>query len=395
MLLVTAGSRGDVEPFVTLARAAKAAGHQVRVAAPDNSGVATDGISLISLGVDYSAMIEDQGVSFGAALRNYRTVVKPIMRGVIVGAARAALVFQPDMIVAHPKVLSAPLIAASLGIPHVRVEMVPAVTPTRAFPAAGTVTADLGPLNRLTYLAASAASSMFGVALDEAARLLGVPRSDRMPPPTATLMPISPALLERPEDWPVSVHLTGAWVGSDSGTALEPNVAAFIAGGSFVYAGFGSMVSGNPAARGRALVDAARARGQRLFVATGLGGIEIAPELRGDDVLVVRSAPHNLVLPHAAVAVHHGGVGTVQAATRAGTVSVVIPFIADQPFWAAMLHRRGLAPRPVAQGRATAARIGMALDAAPQYRDPVDAAARRMRAEHGTAAALAIISALR
>ncbi|MDR5700919.1 glycosyltransferase [Agromyces aerolatus] len=395
MLLITAGSRGDVEPFIALARAADAAGHEVRVAAPDRSGVAADGVDLVSLGIDYSAMIEDQGVSIGAAFRSYRTVVKPIMRGVIVGAARAALAFEPDIVVAHPKVLSAPLIAVSLGIPHVLVEMVPAVTPTRAFPAAGTVTADLGPLNRFTYFAASAASSMFGAALDEAAHLLGVRRNRRMPPPAATLLPISPALLERPDDWPPSVHLTGPWVDSGPTTDLEPDAAAFIAGGPFVYAGFGSMASGDPAARGRALVDATRTRGQRLFVATGLGGIEIAPALRGDDVFVVRSAPHDLVLPHAVAAVHHGGIGTVQAATRAGAVSVVIPFIADQPFWGAMLHRRGLAPRPVAHGRVTAAHAGAALDAAPRYREPVRAVAQRMRKEHGTAAALTIITALR
>lgn len=192
LLLVTAGSRGDVEPFVALARAAVAAGHDVRVAAPDNSGVVADGVDLVSLGVDYSGLIKAQSVSIGAALRNYRTAVKPVMRGVIVGAARAALEFRPDIIVAHPKILSAPLIADSLGIPHVLVEMVPAITPTRAFPAAGTVTADLGPLNRLTYLAAAGASSMFSRDLEEAARLLGVRRGRRMPP-AATLLRSSTA----------------------------------------------------------------------------------------------------------------------------------------------------------------------------------------------------------
>lgn len=43
MLLATLGSRGDVEPFVWLARAAQDAGHQVRVALPVSGDVDTRG----------------------------------------------------------------------------------------------------------------------------------------------------------------------------------------------------------------------------------------------------------------------------------------------------------------------------------------------------------------
>lgn len=394
LLLATAGSRGDVEPFLALARTAVAAGHEVRVAAPEHSGVAADGVDVVSLGVDYSHVIETQGVSIGAALRNYRSVVRPMMRDVIVGAVRAALEYRPDILVAHPKILSAPLIADALGIPHVLVEMVPAMTPTRAFPAAGTVTADLGPLNRLTYLAASGAAAMFRRELDEAARLLGVRRTQRIPP-AATMLPISPALLRRPDDWPADVHLTGPWAIDESAGALDPEVAAFIARGSFVYAGFGSMAAGDARARGKALVDAVRARGERLLVATGLGGLEVAPERSGDDVLVVRAVPHHLVLPHATAAVHHGGIGTVQAAMRAGTVSIIVPFIADQPFWGALLHRRALAPEAIPQRHIDAVRLRAALDAVPGYREPVARVRERMRDDGGTAAALDVLTRLR
>ncbi|GMA33690.1 hypothetical protein GCM10025875_36820 [Litorihabitans aurantiacus] len=318
ILLVTAGSRGDVEPFLALARTAARAGHDVQVAGPDGSGVSSEGVDLVSLGVDYSAVIRDQGVSIGAALRNYRTVVKPIMRGVIVGAARAAAAFVPDVVLAHPKVLSAPLIAAALDIPHVLVELVPAVTPTRAFPAAGTVTADLGILNRLTYLGTSHASSMFGAALDEAAGQLGISRDQRLPSPAATLLPITPTLLERPADWPASVHLTGPWIEPVTTEVLPQDVSDFVAGGPFIYAGFGSMSAGDPIERGRAVISAAHAHGYRVLMATGLGGVDVPDRLRGADVMVVRSVPHGLTLPRASAAMHHGGIGTVQAAARAG-----------------------------------------------------------------------------
>lgn len=399
ILLVTAGSRGDVEPFAALARRAAASAHEVRLAVPDRSGVDLTGLDVRSLGVDFSAMIESQGVSPLAAMRNLREVVRPVMRGVIVNAAHAAREFRPDVIVSHPKVLSAPLIADALGVPHVLVEMVPAVTPTREFPAAGTVTRSLGPLNRLTYKAGSAAGAMFRGEVDEAASVMGVARPRRSSAPDATLLPISPAILERPADWADSVTLTGPWRSpvTDAAApdpALDPAVESFLRGGPFAYAGFGSMAAGDPAARGRALVEAARARGIRLVVATGLGGIVVPDDARGDDVLVSDSIDHRLVLPRAVAAIHHGGIGTVQAAMAAGTVSIIVPFIADQPFWGAHLHRRGLGPVAIPQRRLTAERLAAALADAPAYEPAVASVAERMSHEDGTGEALRVLEGL-
>ncbi len=113
-MLATAGSRGDVEPFAELARRARSAGHDVRLGAPDHSGVNLSGIDVVSMGVDFTRMIEQQGVSVFAAPRSYRSVVRPVMRDVIVESAKATLEYDPDVLVAHPKVLSAPLIADAL-----------------------------------------------------------------------------------------------------------------------------------------------------------------------------------------------------------------------------------------------------------------------------------------
>ena len=394
ILLITAGSRGDVEPFAALARRAIAEGHTVRVVAPDDSGADLGGVDVVSMGVDFSRLIEDQGVSPVAAMRSFRTTVRPVMHGVIVESARRALDYRPDVLVAHPKVVSAPLVAQSLGIPHVLVEMVPVMTPTRAFPAAGTTTRSLGgPLNRLTYRAAGASAAMFRSDLDEVAKLTGV-SARRAAPPAATLMPISPAILGRPADWPSSVHLTGPWRSAGSGSAVSPQVADFIAQGGYVYAGFGSMVMGDAAARARAVVEAIRRNGQRALLATGLGGLEVSEDLGADDILLVESVDHDAVLPQADAAVIHGGIGTVQAAASAGTVAVIVPFIADQPFWGAHMHARGLSPAPIPQRRLTSARLATALADVDRCRSATHAAARVMAIEDGTGAALAVLKAL-
>ncbi|MGV8885686.1 MAG: glycosyltransferase [Microbacteriaceae bacterium] len=393
ILLATAGSRGDIEPFAALTRRAMAEGHDVRLVVPDNSGADLSGIDVVSMGVDFTHMIEDQGVSLAGTIRAYRSVVRPIMNAVIVQSARAAIEYQPDVIVSHPKVLSVPIIAEALGIPHVVVEIVPAMTPTRSFPAAGTTTHNLGALNRVTYQAAAASVALFRTDLDQVAKILGTSRR-RTAPPAATLMPISPAILERPLDYPKTVHLTGPWRTDTVRNQLSDEVTSFITGGEFVYAGFGSMAAGDPVDRAREVIGGIREFGARALIVTGLGGLTVAPQLRGEDVLVVRSVDHELVLPQAAAAVHHGGIGTVQAATRAGTVSIIVPFIADQPFWGARMHSRALAPAPIPQRRLNSARLAARLDDSENYRAEVEVAARSMAEDDGTGTALTVIASV-
>lgn len=130
-------------------------------------------------------------------------------------------------------------------------------------------------------------------------------------------------------------------------------------------------------------------------MATGWGGIEIDDDLRGEDVLVTVSVPHAAVLPRASAALHHGGIGTVHAAARAGTVSIVVPFIADQPFWGSQLQRLGLSPTPIPHRRVTTQRVSRALEQVDQLADANQRIATAMSGEDGVAAALDILENIR
>ena len=242
--ILTAGSRGDVEPFAALARAALDRGHEVRLAVPDHSDVDLSGLDITSLGVDFAALIAKKGVSPLAAFRGMRAA----MRTLLGAAVTQTLEYTPDLVVAHPKVLSASLAARRLGIPHVAAAPTPVLTPTRAFPAPGVVPFSVGPLNRATYVAAAAGARMFAAELAEAARTAGVDPVRRPPEADATLIPVSEHLVPRPPDWPARVRLTGPWVGRRP-AAPDPAVDAFVAGGPFLYAGLGSMAAGDPVAR--------------------------------------------------------------------------------------------------------------------------------------------------
>jgi sterol 3beta-glucosyltransferase len=92
--------------------------------------------------------------------------------------------------------------------------------------------------------------------------------------------------------------------------------------------------------------------------------------------------------------VHHGGAGTTAAALRAGVPAVVVPFHGDQPFWAAMVHARGVGPAPVPRKKLSVERLATALREAA-HSDELAGAARQLgekiRAEDGVGRAIASI----
>lgn len=395
MMLLTAGTRGDVEPFAALARFAAGHGHEVRLGVPENSGVDLSGLDAVSLEVDFHRLVAEHGISPWTAVRHFRTEVGPGMRRMLAAAVRETLAFAPDVVVHHPKVLTAPAVAQALGVPHVVAEAVPVLTPTRQFPAPGVVNRDLGRFNRATYAVARGAERMFRRDIDRACAQLPGGRPAAVPAPAATLLPISPQLLPRPDDWPASVHLTGSWHADAPAPEPDPAVLAFLRGGPYLVATFGSMASGDPLARGRAVAESARAHGLRTLLLTGWSGLALPEDLQGSlrgDVLAFPALSLDAVLPGAELAIHHGGAGTVHTVARAGVPHVVVPFLADQPFWGRQLHSIDLAAAPIPQKKLTAERLTAAIGDALGCRAAAERVGREVRQERGLEAALSVLT---
>lgn len=392
ILLLTAGTRGDVEPFVALARSVGAKGHQVRLGVPDHSGVDMAGLDAVSLHMDFAQLINDQGVSPRNMATTFRRVMRPAVGRLLTAAVEHIISFAPDVVVYHPKVLSAPIAADRVGIPSVIVETVPSLTRTREFPAPYITSVNLGPLNRATYQAARLATLMFRRELEAALKILPA-GPKRRAGTKVSMVPVSPQLLPRPRDWPPTTHLTGYWAGKPVTADADAELEDFIHSGNYVYAGFGSMKAGDARGRGEIIINAARRRGLKVLVTTGWGGLDISGTI-SDDVLIRDSVAHDHVLPRATAAIHHGGAGTVHAVTRAGIPSIVVPFIGDQPFWGNVLHRRGLAPEPMPYRKLTVDRLTDALCQTENCRDDAMRAGELIRKEDGAAVAAEVLENL-
>ncbi len=385
-LLITHGSRGDVQPFAALASGLTGAGHEVVLAVPASSAAlaAPYAERVIPLDDGTNKLVEDRD-AWEAVERNFRG-----LRGKKLGlqfmrrnrvamlrvfedlAALAREMAEADDIdvVVHQVNVPGQAIAELLGVPAVPVCLQPFWVPTGSFADPLCPVRLPSAFNRTSYLSTKLFVRAFtgGTARWQRAGL-GLRRrrfaEDPLRRPDGTPAPVLQAFSAHvlpPGAWyPSWVHTTGFFSLPAPAEWRPPaELSGFLAAGEPpVYLGFGSMVGSDPARTARTVSAAIRTAGVRAVVALGRGGIR--PEGFGQDVFFLTQAPHDWLFPRMAAVVHHGGAGTTGAALAAGRPQVICPFMFDQPFFGRRLHARGVAPSPQPLRELTAGGLAAAI----------------------------------
>jgi len=407
ILILTLGSRGDVQPYVALGRGLQQAGHAVRLATaePFAEFVTSNGLDFVPLTgkfLDVMQTREGKAAFTGKAnaLKLLREM-KPMMRQLMDDGWRAAA--GVDAVIYHPKPLSGYSIAEKLGVPAILAVPLPLYSPTRAFPSPILPFANLGgTLNRASHRLTVwlAGASMRGTLNGWRKEVLGLsPVRNELElngRPVLRLYPYSPSVIPTPADWDAFSIATGYWfLGQSAGWQPDPALVRFLESGPApVYVGFGSMPAEDAAAKARIVLAALAATGQRGVLATGWGGLSAttAP----DNIFVLDAAPHDWLFPRMAAVIHHGGAGTTGAGLRAGVPAVVCPFFGDQPFWGRRVAALGVGPDPIPQKKLSVERLAAALRVVtgdPAMRARAAAVGETIRAEDGISRAVGAIEA--
>lgn len=378
IFLTTLGSRGDFEPFLAFAVRAKTVGHDVALACTTEFAEASQaaGITTFVLPGSLQSLVQDSGVSPLRAWKDFGAVIKPMMVSALESAADAIIQWKPDVVLYHPKVLSAPIAASKIDAVAIIVEIVPLISPTREFGAAGVGTGNYGLFNKLTYLLVAQSGKLFEKELSALSQRLNVERST----PDYSVCLVSPSLISRPSDWPDTTFLVGPWTGSGKQSAAEKQVVDFVKSKPTILAGFGSMKMGDPEHRSSVVAQIIREAGYQALIVTGWGGM--AP-IQGEGIMSIQETNYDHVLPLVHAVIHHGGAGTIHAALRAGKPAVIVPFIADQPWWASRLHKLGLGPRAIPEKSLSLKKLKKAIHSIEQFSGPVNLVSRRMATEDG------------
>lgn len=408
--IMTIGSRGDVQPYIALGTALKANGHTVRIVTGEGFGAMIDdaGLETGRIGIDFEALIADPELK--AALRSPRALMRAYRSsGELIDRTLKDswhAIGEADLIIYHPKMLSAPHIAQKLGCPAILASVVPMIVPTGAFESPLLPIRSLGPaMNRLGHkLVLYGAKRGFGGRVRAfRQQVLDLPeRSDRGTDiltvngsPVPSITGVSRALVPMPPD--AAQHAAiGYWFSEpQEDFRPEERLANFLSSGPApIYFGFGSMIGTDPSRTAREIIAALAATGQRGILASGWGGLEASD--CPPNCIQIGAAPHSWLFPRCAAVVHHGGVGTTHEGLRWGRPTLICPVFGDQMFWGRRVADIGAGPPPLKEKRFERRRLADALGRllSNECRIGAERAAEMIRAEPGAKGAADFILGL-
>jgi sterol 3beta-glucosyltransferase len=357
--ILTFGSRGDVQPFLPLSLGLMSRGHNIILAAPARfkTLVEEHGIIFFPLAGDpeeLSRRLNDAGYNFFKLVNEMMShaidIGADIMRQTDEACRDADLVIHTF---AHA--VGAHTLAREKNIPDIHIQTFPMFTPTGDYPNISLPDLRSRFLNRLTHTASIKITELTSsLGFEQVRRRAGLPKRKLYSPfkdstphlRTPILCAWSPSLIPPSSDWDSRVHVTGYYFFPYNNSYIPPNeLKDFLeAGRPPVCISFGSMVNKNAEKIDMVIRESLKRTNNRGIILSGWGS---AKRETAKDLLYLESAPHDWLLPKCTMLIHHGGAGTTSAGLRAGIPQVIVPFMADQPFWGSRVHAISVAPKAI------------------------------------------------
>lgn len=419
VLILTQGTRGDVQPFIALAEALSADGHEVLLGAPLSrfySFALPSNVELTSL-TDIEPLLTldpDVKEAFETNYRGMRgkRLILPVIRRFnsvhrIIRQEIAQFVDADVDIVVHHANVPAHEVAERIGVPAVPVCLGPSLIPTNRFADPMIPISVPKILNRFSYrLSLMWLKALVGNTKRwrEATLNLSYRKHHRDPlrkpsgEPATVLQAYSRLILPPDLNYPKWVHTTGFWFPTRSEKHLSVStLERFVSKGKPpVYVGFGSVVGTDPKNTRDIVHDAVKKVGVRAVIVGGSGGIK-TDSMSDEEILNLDSAPFDWLFPKTAAIVHHGGSGTTAEALVSGRPQVVCPAIFGQHFNAAQMHRNGVAPVPQPQHKLTADGLAESIHEAISNESMATRSTelgKKISSERGTLSAVRVLESL-
>lgn len=409
----TWGSEGDIRPFIALGHALTARGHRVELlyteignrryeAVAESLGftaravaspVVSDAAELHAIGLQaiYARDQLQQGLLIGKRL------LEPVIPQMY--DAGLELARRSDLLVHHFILHAARAAADVAGVPPITVAFAHLLTESRYIHPSGLPR--LGEWGNVIgwKLARLAMNHTLLKDVNRFRKKVGLPlvrdlMNEGWPSHRLHLIASSPALLDRPPDWPEWIQMCGFLsLPPHEHEVLSPDVDAFLARGAApIFMGFGSLMPLVDSDRLAELIaifkDAAAQSGQRAI-------IQADTDLTAtNNLLFVKRTPHAQVFPRCAAVVHHAGAGTTHTTLKAGVPSIPVPHVSDQFGWSDELHRLGVAPAPLKRTKLTAQALASRIRetaGSSRMKQNVVAMQARMAADDGPSTAATMI----
>jgi rhamnosyltransferase subunit B len=428
VVISTAGSLGDLNPFIALALVLKRRGYEPLIASQTEFRVKieAEGIAFHALRPGLEDVKGELGIDQQTIFRKatngssglpflVRRIAMPFLRRAyadMMSATQGA-----SLVVTHPSAFAARLAAETRGVLWMSAVLAPFGLMSTCDPPVFSTAPGLALLRDLTNARFDAALlAMVKKVTDPWTAPFQVLRRELgLPPvinplfegqfsPYATLALYSRWMGGLQPDHPVNCEITGfAFYDQPPGapSALPEDLKRFLAEGPppLVFT-LGTALVNDPGDFYQRSLQTAQLLGRRAVFL----GLDSALPQSTDDIrrslppsmFAAGYVPHSMIFPHAEAIVHHGGVGTTAQALRAGKPQLITPFAGDQPDNAMRMCRLGvarqLAPGAYSPRRAAAGLADLTGDRALGVR--AAEIGRSIAAERGAEAAADLIEGL-
>lgn len=360
---LTLGTRGDVQPYLALAKKFISLGHEAIICTSDSfrNLIEREGVEFKKASLDLMALTEtEEGKAvLEQPIKNIKLALKMSKEIINPGYRRTFDDFFEsaqgcDVIIYHPKAFVAVDIALKLDIPCVSMPPIPITYPIIEFPCiAISAKKNFGSfINKLTYSFNSKAESGYIKEINdfrmktlcEKKRKAGQYTYFAEGKEIPIVYPISKHLFNDVTSWNNHVELTGFFfINTDE--KLSDSLETFLKKGEKpIVISFSSMPLNNPKEFINKLESALKATNNRAILLVGNSGIVIHGS---DNILVEKQAPHTLLFRRSKAVIHHGGAGTTAAALVSGIPQLIMPFAVDQPFWAERMYKNGVSLKSI------------------------------------------------
>ncbi len=418
VMILTSGTRGDVQPYVALARQFLSDGHDAWIVTHEEfrSFVTEHGVEFVPIPGEVREFLSSgdwqeitgQRTSTMQTLKTvarwYERYLPEFLR---IGIEQAR---QADVIVCSFSILFvAETIAEVTGKLLVNTVMHPlaptnetyAIFQRRLHPRLSWLKS-MGWYRGTQELALKLYTSVFGPVINRVRQsALGLPprydwlsRESFQNSSRLTLYGYSEQVSPRPTDWSPTQQVTGYWLLPRDGHWTPPaELQDFLnAGPPPVYFGYGSMRDADPRTTLQMVEEALNRTNSRGVLVAGWS--DASSDWSSERLFVTNNVPHDWLFPRMAAVVHHGGAGTTAAGLLAGAPTLIVPVIADQAFWGRRMEDLGVGPGFIPRTRLTVDRLTAALQAMIQsstMRERASDIGARLAAENGTVRAVRLI----
>ncbi len=410
------GSYGDVNPYLSLAVALRARGHEAVLALPAHfaDDVARAGFAFAPVGrvMDLETAVSEGVVGRIMSARRgaefiYRELLMPVLTETyreLLAACEGA-----DLLVSQPLGVAAPLVAEVTGVRWAATVLAPLsfgsgyemVVPP---PAPWLKQLEmLGPgVGHFFARFMRTVSAPWAAPVQSLRRDLGLapgahPIFEGQFGAPRVLAMFSRVLASPQPDWPTHTHITGQLTHDTThADALSPALQHFLdAGEAPIVFTLGSSMVQHSGTFYDESIRAARALGQRAVFLAGASTTARLAHTLPASMCMIDAAPHSLLFPRARVIVQHCGVGTLGSSLRAGVPILSVPFAHDQPDNAWRAERLGVS-RTLRPGAYRATRVSHELRQlidVPSYAERALAISAIVQSEGGAATACDVLEA--